>query len=268
MEVAGQAKTRGGSAEVPMRALRTYFVRHAGAIRCADGPSRARPIRPGAPVTTTEDTILIKFNKTITDLALDIPPIRPEEIKQSGIGGSATVVNYLPRGEDSKVWQIKLAYSELRFGNAEQQAINNTNRTPDGVQRPYLTLEQRSTAGWNEQALRYLTQLETWSRDFGESNREIFFQKSEWYGALLEISPDGKLRDSLLKSYVNFLATSPIQRESPPEWVVWVNHLIDSKEVRDQKEWLNQIEASGDATLRLYVGLARLAMDRPAAALR
>ena len=268
IEVAGQVKTKGGPAEVPMRALRTYFVKHAGAIRCADGPSRARPIRPGAPVTTTEDYILLIFNRAIANLALDIPPIRSEEIQQSGIGGSATVENYLPRGENSKVWQIKLAYSELRFGTAEQQAINNKTRIPDGVQRPYLTLEQRSTAAWNEQALRYLTQLETWSRDFGESNREIFFQKSEWYGALLEIAPDGKLRDSLLKSYVNFLATSPIQRESPPEWVIWVNRLIDSKEVRDQKEWLNQIEASGDATLRLYVGLARLAMDKPVPVLR
>jgi hypothetical protein len=191
------------------------------------------------------------------NLALNVPVIRSEEIKQSGVGGSATVVNYLPRGENSRAWQLKLAYSDLKFGTAEQQLAARQSQRGDG-ERPYLTLEQRNTAAWNQQALQFLTQLETWSKEFGQSNREIFFQKSELYGGLLEITPDNKLRDTLLRNYVNFLANSPVERESPPEWAMRVTRLVESKEVRDRETWLDQIEASGNAVIALYTRLARL----------
>ena len=79
------------------------------------------------------------------------------------------------------------------------------------------------------------------------------------------MSPDGKLRSTLLKSYANFLATSPMKRDSPPEWLFWgVNLLLGSKDIQNQKEWLDQIEDAGDATIALYTRLARLAADKPA----
>jgi hypothetical protein len=126
---------------------------------------------------------------------------------------------------------------------------------------PYLTVEQRSTPEWNQQALRFLTQLETYSREFGESDREGFWQKSMWYNSFLELVPDGRLRDTLIRSYVNFFSMTPIEHESPPEWAMWVNRVIGSVEVRDRKEWLDQIDASGDGTIAIYTGLARLKLD-------
>ena len=87
--------------------------------------------------------------------------------------------------------------------------------------------------------------------------------KAEFYGGFLALTPEGKLHDTVMKSYVNFLVNSPIRRLSPPEWERWgINGLIRARDVKDNRVWLDEIEAAGDTTISLYTRLARLALDR------
>ena len=128
-------------------------------------------------------------------------------------------------------------------------------------QTEYLTEQQRSTPEWTAEALEYLNKVERWSRDIDQSNREIFFQKAEFHGALVYTTPNGKLRESMLESYVKFLSTSSMERESPPEWAMWVNRLIGAAGISNRRDWLDQIERAGDAAIAAYCQLARVRLD-------
>jgi beta-lactamase regulating signal transducer with metallopeptidase domain len=264
---AKQVMVRGGSPAVPLRSLRTYFVRHAGAVRCAD-PGGARVSIPatGTPRPAVESARLA-FNAAVTELSPDIPLIKVEEVLPASFGGRAKVVQYINwfNNEDgttppdvTRNWELMAAARRLNFGTPEQLAANAKR---EGIPNAQLTLEQRNTPEWNAQALQYLNQLENWSRTLNESNIEVFYQKAYFYGLFLEKVPEGRLRDTLVKSYVTFLATSPVERESPPEWLFWVKRLIDFREASDRRQWLDQIEAAGNKTIGLYCKLARLALD-------
>jgi hypothetical protein len=262
LRAAEAEQARGHSPENLLRALRSYFVRHAGAVRCEDGSWRPFPLGPDVPPTNNEEDARVIFNSKVSELGLSIPPIKPEEIKPAEFGGKAEVANYLSVDPTDKVWQIMTAGKHLRFGTPEQAALNQKNSGTRKV-AAWLTLEQRSTPEWNAEALQHLTQLETWTRSLGREDREVFVLKAEFYSGLLELAPEGKLHDTVMKSYVNFLVTSPIKRESPPEWEWWgIQKLINSSVVADKQKWLDEIEDAGDTTISLYTRLARLNLDR------
>jgi beta-lactamase regulating signal transducer with metallopeptidase domain len=268
IEAAKKAQARGGSAAGTLRPLRAYIVRHANAVRCDDGPGRTATTGPGQPQpANNEETARLAFNAAVSELAPDILPIKAEEIVARGSGGTAKVIQYINWFSQGDVVPPDVArnryFSEqgkkLRFGTPEQLAANNARRTTPVAAT--LTIEQRSTPEWNAEALRYLNELENWSRDLTQTNIEVFFQKTYWYGNLLEIIPDGKLRDTILRSYVTHLATSPVQLESPPEWARRVRELIDFRDVQNRRQWIGQIEAAGDRTIGLFCKLARLELD-------
>jgi hypothetical protein len=216
---------RGASIGELLRAWRSYFIKHGRSARCSEAESRA----------AAEEELRAAFNKRVALLTPDIPPITRDDIKPESFGERMKIVTF-GATENSIVQTIKSDYSHLRFASDEE----------------------RDTPEWNNQALEFLNKLEQRSKDFGQSERETFFQKAEWYGALVYVAPDGRLRQLFLDSYVKFLASSPIERESPPEWLVWVNRLIGAAEVPDRSAWLDQIEAAGDSTIAIYCHLARL----------
>jgi beta-lactamase regulating signal transducer with metallopeptidase domain len=264
---AKQVMARGVSPAGPLRSLRTYFVRHASAVRCADpGGARVSIPAPGTPRPAVESARLA-FNAAVTELSPDIPLIKVEEVIPPSFGGRAKVVQYINwfDNEDGSVSPdvvrnraLLESAKRINFGTPEQLAANAKR---EGIPNAQLSLEQRNTPEWNAQALQYLNQLENWSRTLNESNIEVFFQKAYFYGLFLEKVPEGRLRDTLVKSYVTFLATTPVERESPPEWLFWVKRLIDFPEIRDRRQWLDQIEAAGNKTIGLYCKMARLALD-------
>jgi beta-lactamase regulating signal transducer with metallopeptidase domain len=261
LRAAESEQGKGHSSENLLRALRSYFVRHAGAVRCEDGSWRPFPLGPDVPATNNEEDARVMFNSAVSALGLNIPPIKPEEIKPAGFAGKAEVANYLSGDPTDKVWQVLNALKHLRFGTPEQYALNQMNRTRN-VAVP-LTLEQRNTPAWNTEALQFLTQLETWTKGLGREDREVFVLKAEFYSGLLELAPEGKLHDTMVKSYVNFLVHSPIKSESPPEWQRWgIQKLINSDTIADRHQWLDEIEDAGDTTISLYTRLARLSLDR------
>jgi hypothetical protein len=225
---AKDVELRGGSIEELLRAFRSYFVRHAQSERCGESKSRA----------AAEEELRAAFNKRVAVVAPSIPPISADDIKPKAFGEEAKIVSFANTQNDT-VREIKSDYSHLRFAGDEE----------------------RETPEWNNEALQFLNKLERWSKEFGQSERETFVQKAQWYGALVYVPPDGKLRQLFLDRYVKFLASSPIEQESPPEWLSWVNRLIGAAEVPDRAAWLDQIEAAGDSTIAIYCQLARLKLD-------
>jgi hypothetical protein len=229
-------------------ALRSYLVYHAHAERCGESASR----------TTEEERIRVAFNSHVEPKPL-IPPkneestpedlerskaanvarvialIAADEIRSESFGTKAKVASYA-NTDDAKIREMKSDYSRIRYADDDQ----------------------RGTPQWNDDALQFLNKLERWSKELGQSNRELFFQKAQWYGALVYATPEGKLRELFLDSYVKFLAGSPVERESPPEWAMWVNRLIGAADIADRDAWLDHIRAAGDSAVAAYCELAKL----------
>jgi hypothetical protein len=230
--------------EDAFRALRSYLVRHAHADRCRESESktveeeglrlllnkRIAP-RPAAPPKTEEG----KPDPKAAMLSVAIPLISIDDIKAGNFGDSARIMRYSDPN-DSRIQEMKSDYSHLRFADEAQ----------------------RGGSTWNEEALQFLNKLERWSKPLGHSNREFLFEKAQWYGALVYAAGDGELRHLFLDSYVKFLVGSPVERESPPEWLMWLNRLIGAADIGDRKAWLDAIQDAGDSTIAVYCRLERL----------
>jgi hypothetical protein len=224
--------------------LRSYLVRHARADRCRESESKTAEeeglrvllnkritVKPAAPPESEEG----KPDAKAAMLNVAISLISVDDIKPDTFNDNARIVRYSDPN-DSRVREMKSDYSHLRFADEAQ----------------------RGSSAWNEEALQFLNKLERWSKELGHTNRELFFEKAQWYGALVYAAGDGELRHLFLDSYVKFLAASPVERESPPEWVMWLNRLIGAADIGDRKAWLDAIQNAGDSTIAIYCRLERL----------
>jgi hypothetical protein len=225
-----EIELRGASMAPAFRAFRSYFVNHTRSTRCGESQSK----------TAEEEAVRVTFNKRVALIAPDIPLIMPEDIRAESFGEKAKVVVY-SNNENGTVQQMNSDYAHLRFGNDDQ----------------------RGTSEWAEEALQLLNKVERWSPESDQPNREMFFRKAEWHSGLVYAAPEGNLRELFLDRYVQFLTSSVIERESPPEWSMWLNRLISAAEIPDRRAWLNQIESAGDPAVAVYCQLARLLLDPP-----
>jgi hypothetical protein len=114
----------------------------------------------------------------------------------------------------------------LRFGTEEQQTANNLKpRRADG-RAQFLTNEQRSTPEWEAEVRIFLKQMEDWRSHHDEDAASFFHMSAINYGALIELIPTPRLRSSILRSYVTFLAQSEMRLKSPPEWFTYVDRIV------------------------------------------
>jgi len=140
----------------------------------------------------------------------------------------ASLSTALAIGLSAAAIQARVIFQMARLDSKETRDMF-LRMTPPAVERPdcsndrytshrayyahlrFESEERQGTPAWNDEALEFLNKLERWSRELGQSNREHFFQKAEWYGAFVYATPDGKLRQLFLDSYVKFLAGSPVR---------------------------------------------------------
>jgi hypothetical protein len=236
-----RAELRGVSTALAARALRSYLLKHARTPRCSESRSR----------TAEEEAVRKAFNKLAAAMPrFETAVIEAVDIAAESFGETAKIISYA--GDDDRIREIKADHIHLRFGSEARQLSND-----------YLTVEERSTPEWSDKALRFLSKLEGWSNEFSQSNRELFFQKAKWFGALVYAVPEGKLRQSVLDNYLKFLTNSPTKHESPPEWILQLNRLIAAAGVPDRRAWLDQIERAGDPAIAVYSQLARLRLTQP-----
>ena len=114
----------------------------------------------------------------------------------------------------------------------------------------------------------YLNEVESWNKDHDETDENYFHQVCFIYVPLLELVPPGELWDNVLLSYISFLKQSMVEKESPPEWYLEVDRLLELRdaepEVRE-KVWA-MVKAKGDLIMSMYVDLERMTGGRAGAA--
>ena len=87
-----------------------------------------------------------------------------------------------------------------------------------------LTPEQKATSEWGGRLRQYLAALADWKQD--DDPVEYFQAKSQFYGVLFEVTPNGVERDLLLRTLLAWLQQNGYQRDHRAEWFYPVNRLI------------------------------------------
>jgi hypothetical protein len=75
------------------------------------------------------------------------------------------------------------------------------------------------------------------------------------YEALVELIPPGAQRDKTLQAYLEFIGNSNLQRESPLDWFMhanWMMERVRNASNGEPSKLLNAFESSGNAVLVLY----------------
>ena len=83
----------------------------------------------------------------------------------------------------------------------------------------------KTSEEWILRVRMYLNELSKWTADGDESESEVFHQKCVLYKVLLDRVPNGNLKQEVLRTYISFLHSSQMQKDSFIEWYFYVNGL-------------------------------------------
>ncbi|MDP3001273.1 MAG: hypothetical protein Q8N47_27570 [Bryobacterales bacterium] len=139
---------------------------------------------------------------------------------------------------------------------------------PEGVPGRMLTLEERRAAEWQTQLAEALNEMESWKPAPAESEADYFHQRCLFYEALIELTPPGARRDNLVAGFLGFLSSSPIERESPAEWLARGAEILSRlRQSGDSgaERLLDAFAGSANPALALTARLERLAPQSPLA---
>jgi hypothetical protein len=126
-----------------------------------------------------------------------------------------------------------------------------------------LTEADRSRPEWQQQVADYLNYLDGWGADQENSETDYYHEKSTVLMALIELVPAGPLNDKLLADYVDFVSNSNLYRQSPAEWFVEPQMLLERLQANRivHAKILEAYQGSGNPVLSLEVALERV-LDR------
>jgi hypothetical protein len=84
------------------------------------------------------------------------------------------------------------------------------------------------------------------------------------YIPLIELAPPGELQQTALKSFLEFLKRSPMERSNPPEWLMEFFRLLEHSDGTPEGKTVirEEIKRSGDLVMNLYLELDRIAPKR------
>ena len=241
------AANRGLSTYAQSDALRFFLVRHLAAARCADS---VEPQGLGRGAVS-----LVKyFNSDLSKDALNstgeqVPPITPEEVNPTRVEGRAEVFVYW---ETPRTKKLLMDMKRLRFG--------------DDLGPKALTSEQRNERAWERSVREFLKDLQRWNSDHEESEANYFHMASIIYHGLIDLIPARDLKTEVLRSYISFLAGSPMRRESPPEWYTHAKRILRglSDLTPDERAWIREeIKAGGDVVMSVLIDMETLAPPAP-----
>jgi len=215
-----------------LSSLRSYMIRQLSSVQCADSLLKSSESLPESNEQEKNDDDIAYVNRWFKD------PIKNDDVKPSRIEAGADSAQFWLSPESGRLlMQVKA----LRFG---------TKRTP-------LTVEERSTLEWQDNLVRFLSNLEDWDGSTEKRESDYFHEKCELYRALFDLpsSDDNYIR--ILVSFASYLRNTNIQKRSRIEWLLHANYLLEKMSKIDSQrrsDILDAFKNSGNAALQLYAG--------------
>jgi hypothetical protein len=232
---------------VPLaEAYRAYLVRHLGGERCADSVDRepmSFGVAPAPDAQLAQDPVRY-FNEKL--LPEGVKPIAGEEVLPSKTEGAAGGMRACESQECKHVAQL---YTALLFA-------------PNGL--PYGP-EKRNTTEWQSKLKEYLAALAAWKDDPSATAGEHFQQKCLFYSNLFNVVPLGPDRETVLRSYLEYLQRNAFGRENRIEWFLPVNGLIAlvSLDRSSLRNFYLDLRNSPDPIISLYAEVEEIAPRQP-----
>lgn len=118
----------------------------------------------------------------------------------------------------------------------------------------------RASREWQQQLADYLSELADWGSSDEKSEADFFHQKAVVYEALVALTPPGSQRDKILTGYVNFMANSNLQQQSPVEWFTHAHSMLESvrnSNTGEPGKLLDAFQTSGNPVLALFAALEK-----------
>jgi hypothetical protein len=213
-----------------MQALRAYLTVQLKAPRCGDSVSES----------LTPPTFDAALRRVKADL--DVKPLENDAVRASRTLGVARIDAY---------WQT----AESRRLHDEAVQLRGPGEAP-----PPLRIRQ--TVLWRNQAERLLTGVELWTGIREPAERDYFYQKSVLFVWLLDLMPPSTVRARAIRSFVEFLRHTDVDRDRRTLWFAFVNRLLEMARGAFRREILAALEESRHPVLSLYARLERLAPAR------
>ena len=123
-----------------------------------------------------------------------------------------------------------------------------------------LTDADRAAPEWQREVTDYLSDLAGWTSGSETSDAVFYHEKCTVYQALVELIPLGPLRDETLAAFVNFVSNSDLQQQSPVEWFVEPNSMLERvrrTHGEESRRVLDAYQRSGNPVLILHTALER-----------
>jgi hypothetical protein len=124
--------------------------------------------------------------------------------------------------------------------------------TPDGK---LIADSARASQEWQDKLADYLNQVADWTSSQEKSEADYYHEKCVVYQALVELMPPSAQRDKILEAYLEFVSNSNLQRESPLDWFMhaqWMLERVRNSSNGEPAKLLSAFEGSGNAVLVLY----------------
>lgn len=120
---------------------------------------------------------------------------------------------------------------------------------------------ERATPEWQERLAAYLSEMAGWTSGDEQSEADYYHQKCIVFEALVELLPPGEQRDKVLIDYVDFISNSNVQQQSPVEWFMQANSMLDRVRTANNGEFAKLSDAfqhSGSPVLVLEMALEKV----------
>ena len=209
-----------------MEGLRAYLVAQLAEPRCGD--------------SVTESLAASTFNDTMRGLDpfADVAPIDGAKIKPAKLLGAARIDPYWRTPDAGRLHDALMGL-----------------RGPGNTPIPML---QRQAADWLHRAERFAVDVDHWTGRSEATEGDAFYQKAALFAGLLDLMPASAERTTAMRTYVDFLRHTDIDRARRNLWFVFVTRLASTRgEMR--KEALAALERSGHPILSLYARLEAIA---------
>ncbi len=146
-------------------------------------------------------------------------------------------------------WQSANAQQLLQAGKALRFASSSQ----------LFTEADRETEDWQQRLASYLNLIADWSPDQEPSEAIFYHEKCLVYTSLLDLVPPGSQQDKILADYVDFISGSGLYQQSPAEWYVEPNALLERSLMNStlRAKVMAAFERSGNPVLTLEVALQK-----------
>lgn len=182
------------SAEPVVRAWRAYLVRVLSATRCAENVLD----QDGSP----SNRLVRSFNTRLVPMAPAVAPISEDETKATKTGDRANVVAFWSSPADLRLEQ---EFKALRFGPSSGGSAPPAKAVPSLGD--------------------FLAEFENWRSQQGPDAVPFHEASILYRGLITDVEDDATWR-GILRSFIEFLKQSPLERDDPPQWYLHFSRLL------------------------------------------